>query len=56
MILSTITIKKYFSYVKCNFNLVFDNNFFLCIESGLYTNKTICNWKKIFHTCHSRFH
>ena len=25
----------YFYYVKCNFNLVFDSNFYLCIESDL---------------------
>ena len=24
----------------------YDNNFPPCIESGLYTNKTICYWKK----------
>ena len=40
--------KKYYFYsVKCNFNLVFDNNFYPCIESNLYTNTTICYWKKI---------
>ena len=38
--------KYYFYYVKCNFNLVFDNNFFPCIESDVNTNKTICYWKK----------
>ena len=37
--------KYYFYYVKCNFNLVFDNNFYSCIEFDLYTNKTICYWK-----------
>ena len=34
--------KYYFYYVKCNFSLVFDNNFSPCIESDIYTNKTIC--------------
>ena len=34
--------KKYYLYaVKCNFNLNFDKNFSPCIESNLYTNKTI---------------
>ena len=46
MILSTTTIKNHYFYcVKCNFDLVFDNNFFICIKSDLYTNKTICYWK-----------
>ena len=36
----------YFYFVKCNFNLVFDDNFYPCIESILYTNTTICYWKK----------
>ena len=34
--------KYYFHYVKCIFNLIFYNNFFPCIESDVYTNKTIC--------------
>ena len=39
--------KKYYFYnVKCNFNFIFDNIFLPCIESDLYTNKTICYWKK----------
>ena len=37
--------KFYFYSVECNFNLIFDNSFFPCIESDLYTNKTICYWK-----------
>ena len=24
---------------------MFDNNFYPCIESDLYTNKAICHWK-----------
>ena len=48
MILLTITLKiiNFFS-VKYNFNLVFDDNFYPCIESDLCTNSTICYWKKI---------
>ena len=37
--------KDFFYYVQCKFNLVFDNNFLPCIESDLYTNKTIFYWK-----------
>ena len=43
-----IHVKKYYVYaVKCNFNLVFDNDFFPHVESELYTNETICFWKKL---------
>jgi len=47
-ITSIITFtKKYFFYiVKCNFNLVFGNNFYSCIESSLYSKTTTSYWKK----------
>ena len=38
--------KYYFYFVKCNFNLVFDSNFYRCIESILYNNTMICYWKE----------
>ena len=47
--------KYYLYYMKCNFNLVFENNFHPCIESDLYPNKIICYWKKFLMNATQNF-
>ena len=47
--------EKFFFLVKCVFNLVFDSNFYPFIQSVLYTNKTICFWKKFLINANQDF-